>query len=69
MPTTVPDAESTEAFTPGAAIGRFLVLTKIGAGGMGVVYAAYDPDLDRKVAVKLLRGIACSARRRAIATG
>ncbi len=35
-------------------IGRFRVLEKIGAGGMGVVFAAYDDELDRKVAVKLV---------------
>ena len=36
-------------------IGRFVVIKRIGQGGMGVIYAAYDDQLDRKVAVKLLR--------------
>ncbi|MBC8131500.1 MAG: serine/threonine protein kinase [Deltaproteobacteria bacterium] len=39
----------------GAAIGRYIVLGLVGRGAMGEVYAAYDPELDRKVAVKLLR--------------
>ncbi|MEM9453089.1 MAG: tetratricopeptide repeat protein [Myxococcota bacterium] len=39
----------------GAKLGRYVVIDKVGAGGMGVVYAAYDPELDRKVALKVLR--------------
>jgi len=39
----------------GDRIGRFLVVEALGQGGMGTVVAAYDPDLDRKVAIKLLR--------------
>jgi hypothetical protein len=38
-------------------IGRFIVLRRIGAGGMGVVYLAYDNALDRRVAVKLIRSL------------
>src|SRR4051812_2276426 len=39
----------------GNAVGRYLVLGRLGAGAMGVVYLAYDPELDRKLAVKVLR--------------
>ena len=35
-------------------VDNYFLLEKLGAGAMGVVYAAYDPDLDRKVAIKLL---------------
>ncbi|HEY0483779.1 MAG TPA: serine/threonine-protein kinase [Kofleriaceae bacterium] len=39
---------------PPSHLGRYTVLGRLGAGGMGVVLAAHDPALDRNVAIKLL---------------
>ena len=36
-------------------LSRYVLLERIGAGGLGVVFAAYDPSLDRRVAIKLLQ--------------
>ncbi len=38
----------------GTVLARYVILQRVGTGGMGVVYAAYDPQLDRRVAVKVL---------------
>ncbi len=51
----------------GASLGRYVVLEHVATGGMGAVYAAYDPQLDRRVALKVIRprrGTAVSQRAR-----
>ncbi len=50
----VASREEFAALLPGQAVGRYVVLERAGAGAHAVVYAAYDPQLDRKVALKLL---------------
>jgi tetratricopeptide (TPR) repeat protein/tRNA A-37 threonylcarbamoyl transferase component Bud32 len=42
------------ALTEGQPVERYVILERLGAGAMGEVYAAWDPALDRKVAVKLI---------------
>ncbi len=44
-----------DGFQPGEMVGRYRLLQRVGRGGMGEVYAAHDPELDRKIAIKIMR--------------
>jgi serine/threonine protein kinase len=52
---TPSDAPPVHEFAAGEKIGRYVLLDQVGQGGMGVVFAAFDPQLNRKIALKILK--------------
>jgi eukaryotic-like serine/threonine-protein kinase len=53
--TVVPDAARAGAeLAVGQQVARYEIRRRIGSGGMGAVYAAFDPELDREIAIKVL---------------
>src|ERR1043166_4895379 len=57
--TAAPAAPAAADFVPARTrIGRYVVEELVGSGAMGAVYAAFDPKLDRRIAIKLVRPLA-----------
>ncbi|HEX3481674.1 MAG TPA: protein kinase [Kofleriaceae bacterium] len=48
----------------GATLGRYRLERELGAGAMGIVHAAFDPDLERRIALKVLRAATAAAEAR-----
>jgi serine/threonine protein kinase/tetratricopeptide (TPR) repeat protein len=53
---TVPSIVREADLAPGEVIGRYIVVGVLGRGGMGTVYRAYDTQLNRTLAIKILHG-------------
>ena len=63
-PPTLMDTTSPVSAAPlPAQIGPYRVLRELGAGGFGTVYLAFDPDLKRQVAIKMLHSRPAGAAR------
>src|SRR5262249_45086536 len=65
---SVPEVSGAASLQAGNVIGRFILIEKLGSGGMGIVFLAYDPALNRNVAVKLLRPDLVAASRTEVRT-
>src|SRR5262247_2390329 len=49
----------------GARLGKYEIVASLGSGGMGDVYRALDPRLEREVAIKVIRSLASNAEAQA----
>ena len=65
VPTSKPVVRRGQSHTrkPGSTIGLYVVDKVLGAGGMGVVYEAHDPHLERQVAIKVLAAAASKSKK------
>lgn len=52
----LPEVAAGPSLRAGAQVGRYVVQRPVGAGAMGIVFEAFDPALERRVALKLLKG-------------
>ena len=49
------------SFPGGARLGKYEIVDSLGSGGMGDVYRALDPRLEREVAIKVIRSLASNS--------
>src|SRR5687768_4389373 len=63
-PTEPAASTAIEILQPGEHVGRYRIESRLGVGGMGVVYVAVDSELDRRVALKVVRTRASDASTR-----